>query len=192
MKPGWTNRVLDIINLNDYIMRLNESDEDACYTRHVPHLHCYGLKRVIEGEHNEAIRSSDIYISSLNMHRRAAWREHVMDNMVHLSDCYRLKAGKSILRYLARIYGMTEDEDLNRHEEQMMREQEEIERERMRSEAAQAEMRAQEERARQEEEERARNEEVAQRRREMVEKEKAMLKDLVQYRKEQGKGGKKK
>ena len=115
-----------------------------------------------------------------------------MDDMVHLSDSYRLKAGKSINRYLARIYGITNDEDLNRLEEQMMREQEEIEREWERSEAAQAELREQEEREQREEEERIRKEEVARRRIEMVEREKAMLRDLVKYRKEQGKGGKKK
>ena len=191
MKPGWVNRVMDIIKINDYIIRLNESGEDSCYTRHVPRLHCYGLKKVIESESNEAIRSSDVYISSMNMHRRAAWREWAMDDMIHLSDHYRLVAGKSINRYLARIYGITNDEDLNRLEEQMRREQEEIERERERSEAAQAELREQEERERREEEERARNEEVARRRMEMVEREKAMLRDLVKYRKQQGKGGKK-
>ena len=114
-----------------------------------------------------------------------------MDDMIHLSDHFRLMAGKSINRYLARIYGITNDEDLNRAEEQMRREQEEIERERERSEAAQAEIREQEERERKEKEEQARNEEVARRRMEMVEREKAMLRDLVKYRKQQGKGGKK-
>ena len=83
LKPGWRNRTLDIMSVNDYIIEMNGTGEEACYTRHVPQLHCYGLKKVIENESNEAIRRGDIYIGSINMYCRKAWREEEMDNRVH-------------------------------------------------------------------------------------------------------------
>ena len=44
-KEGFIDRTLDILWLNDFIMDLNTSNNEACSPRHEPQLHLYGLKQ---------------------------------------------------------------------------------------------------------------------------------------------------
>ena len=64
----WRNRTDDIMYVNDYIRDLNGEGENACYTRHAPQMHCYGLRRVPENYLNQ---NYDTYVGSLNQHRLA-------------------------------------------------------------------------------------------------------------------------
>ena len=177
----WRNRTVDIMFVNDFIRDLNREGEYACYTRHAPQMHCYGLRRVPE---NHLLQNYDTYVGSLNQHRLAAWREWDMDRMVHLSDLFRLRAGKAVMRYLSRLYHITDDVDMNREEERLAKEQEEIDRELERERVEMEEQLFREEMEAAERWEAERQADLKRRREEMSRKEREMLAELEKFMKE--------
>ena len=107
-----------------------------------------------------------------------------MDRMVHLSDLFRLRAGKAIMRYLSRLYHITDDVDMNRMEERLAREQEEIDRELERERAEMEEQLFREEMEAAERWEAERQADLKKRREEMSRKEREMLAELEKFMKE--------
>ena len=93
------NRTWDILQVNTFIQKLNSSDEQANYRQHAPLLHLFGIKKIKEADLVHETRHCDYVLGGFNRHKASAWREWSFHQKVHLSNKFRLMAGKAILHY---------------------------------------------------------------------------------------------
>ena len=126
------NRTDDIRFINGRIAYLNDEGTAAQYTRHTPMLHHFGIKRMEELPEREWMRNYDQHVGGFNKHVQAAFRERNPDDMVHLSDSNRIKAGTYVVNYFWNIYS-SDFSPHNRYEETIDNQRKEAEAERDRA-----------------------------------------------------------
>ena len=85
--PGHNNRLEEVKAINDWIIEFNDS-----YGKYTPRFHRFGVKtgrRFVGGTP-----------VAYKVHQWNQWRQtEAMDNMIHLSDEWRIRMGGAVVRH---------------------------------------------------------------------------------------------
>ena len=180
------NRAWDIRFINDNIRTLNNEGPESIYTRHTPTLHHIGIKKLKELPEREWMRNYPVAIDSYNKHVGSAFREMHPDDMLHLSDYNRIKAGAYFSQYYRHIYGADYYTPLNRYEEKMEQQikaaDEEREKSRERTKQRKEEDRLEKEKQMDRDERQRKKDDSKQRQENMKRREKELIVDLILHR----------
>ena len=132
------------------------------------------------------MRNYPVAIDSYNKHVGSAFREMHPDDMLHLSDYNRIKAGAYFSKYYRHIYGADYYTPLNRYEEKMEQQikaaDEEREKSRERTKQRKEEDRLEKEKQMDRDERQRKKDDSKQRQENMKRREKELIVDLILHR----------
>ena len=92
-EPMWTKKTLS--SSKEEIIRRSVAEVTA------PSFHTWGVDRAKAIEHGQA-----------SGYRYADWRERQKNNMLHLNDRVRARAGMTVLKYFERLYNLPSRDEL--------------------------------------------------------------------------------